>query len=319
MRKKRVEFMAERRIIQGFLETWYGLLRGVRQKSRCSHWRILFNWAIPVIFMVPLQAAGEGPEDSLESRIWSLVASYRFNDAMKEFRQLEKSDDERVSRRARYGSAITLLSVIPKTVGNIERAEELFRALSEGPGDAITVRSVYYLGRIKSLHQRNPDWEAAAQFYWRMIREWPKDPFTQLAIVKLATIRLYEPTSREEKVRRYDELKSLERLLNFPAARRDYHYTLGVASLSLGISKEQALRHLIACVDAGITTPRMRINTYCRIAVTAKQLGKFDLARDYFKRFLREAPRDLRKQMIQDHLEEMAVMSASASSETGSQ
>ena len=111
--------MAERRIIQGFLETWYGLLRGVRQKSRCSHWRILFNWAIPVIFMVPLQAAGEGPEDSLESRIWSLVASYRFNDAMKEFRQLEKSDDERVSRRARYGSAITLLSVIPKTVGNI--------------------------------------------------------------------------------------------------------------------------------------------------------------------------------------------------------
>jgi tetratricopeptide (TPR) repeat protein len=248
-----------------------------------------------------------------------LVSRYRFNDANREFRQLEKSDDERVSRHARYGHAITLLSVIPKTARNITRAENLFRALAEGPDDAVTIRSIYYLGRIKALHQRDPDWEAAAQFYWRMIREWPEDPFTQLAIVKLATIRLYEPTSREEKLRRYGELKALERLLNLPAARRDYHYVLGVASLSLEISKEEALRHLIACVDAGIKTPRMRINMYCRIGVTAKQLGKFDLAHDYFMRFLREAPRDLRTRMIRDHLEEMAVMSASTSRETGSQ
>ena len=272
-----------------------------------------------LIFLMPLQVAGESPEDSLESRAWTLASRYRFNEARREFRQLERSDDERVSRRARYGHALALLNVIPKTVGNIEKAEELFRALAEGPeSDSITVRSIYHLGRIKELHQRQPDWEAAAQFYWRMIREWPEDLFTQLAIVKLATIRIYEPTSREEKLRRYGELESLEWLLTLPAARRDYHYVMGVASLSLEISKEQALRHLLACVDAGIKSPRIRINTYCRIGVTAKQLGKFDLARKYFLRFLEEAPRDLRSRMIRDHLEELAAMSAATSREEGS-
>ena len=272
-----------------------------------------------LIFLMPLQVAGESPEDSLESRAWTLASRYRFNEARREFRQLERSDDERVSRRARYGHALALLNVIPKTVGNIEKAEELFRALAEGPeSDSITVRSIYHLGRIKELHQREPDWEAAAQFYWRMIREWPEDLFTQLAIVKLATIRIYEPTSREEKLRRYGELESLEWLLTLPAARRDYHYVMGVASLSLEISKEQALRHLLACVDAGIKSPRIRINTYCRIGVTAKQLGKFDLARKYFLRFLEEAPRDLRSRMIRDHLEELAAMSAATSREEGS-
>ena len=272
-----------------------------------------------LIFLMPLQVAGESPEDSLESRAWTLASRYRFNEARREFRQLERSDDERVSRRARYGHALALLNVIPKTVGNIEKAEELFRAFAEGPeSDSITVRSIYHLGRIKELHQREPDWEAAAQFYWRMIREWPEDLFTQLAIVKLATIRIYEPTSREEKLRRYGELESLEWLLTLPAARRDYHYVMGVASLSLEISKEQALRHLLACVDAGIKSPRIRINTYCRIGVTAKQLGKFDLARKYFLKFLEDAPRDLRSRMIRDHLEELTVMSASTSSEKGS-
>jgi len=57
-----------------------------------------------------------------------------------------------------------------------------------------------------------------------------------MGIVKLATIQLYEPTSPEEKLRRYTELSSLESLLNFAPAQRDFHYIMGVACLSLELS-----------------------------------------------------------------------------------
>jgi tetratricopeptide (TPR) repeat protein len=256
------------------------------------------------------------PEDLQGSELsaWTLASQYRFNEARSEFRRLEKSEDEEMRRRAKYGHAIALLNAIPKSVGKIEKAEQLLHELSDRAGnDPITIRSVYHLGRIKELHQRDPDRPAAAEYYWRMIREWPEDPFTQIAIVKLVTMQIYEPTSREEKLRRYAELELLHRFLTLPSARRDYNYILGVACLSLEISKEKALNHLLECVDAGIKSPRMRLNTYCRIGVTAKQLGQFELAREYFNRFLDKAPRDLRTRMVRDHLEELSALSVSNS------
>jgi len=260
--------------------------------------------------MSPLDAALEDPEE-LELNAWKLASQYRFNEARREFRRLEKSGNEAMQRRAKYGHALALLNVIPKTMGNVEKAEQFFNELADdGQNDPVTIRSVYHLGRIKELHQRDPNRVEAAEYYWRMIREWPDDPFTQIAIVKLATIQIYEPTSREEKLRRYAELEPLHKILTLPAARRDYNYILGVACLSLEISKEKALNHLLECVDAGIKSPRIRINTYCRIGVTAKQLGKFGLAREYLNRFLKEAPRDLRTRMVRDHLEELSALSA---------
>jgi len=237
---------------------------------------------------------------------WDLAAKYRFNESRRWFRNAAAKSEGRALRMARYGEALALLNAIPKTNGNIERAEAIFTDLARGPqDDAITPRAMYHHGRIQQIHLRVPDLGKASAIYREMISRWPEEMFTQMAIVKLATIQLYEPTSPEEKRRRYTELAALEDLLRFAPPRRDFHYVMGVACLSLELSKERALYHLIACEDAGITLPVIRINTYCRIGVTAKQLGRYELAAAYFRKFMEASPRDPRTQMIKDHIAEL--------------
>jgi len=250
-------------------------------------------------------SAGSG-EQQLDG--WDLAVKYRFNESRRWFQNaVAAAEGEGHSRRRmRYGEALALVNAIPKTGGNIDRADGIFEELSQGPEeDALTPRAMYHRGRIQQIHLREPDLGKASAIYKEMIIRWPGDVFTQTAIVKLATIQLYEPTSPEEKVRRYAELASLEKLLSFAPARRDFHYIMGVACLSLELSKENALYHLIECEEAGIATFPVRINTYCRIGVTAKQLGKYELAAAYFRKFMTAAPRDPRTQMIRDHIAEL--------------
>ena len=253
--------------------------------------------------------AGKG-ENGLDG--WDLAAKYRFNESRRWFRNAAANTDGegRSLRMARYGEALASLNAIPKTVGNIDRADAIFAELALGSeDDEITPRATYHRGRIQQIHLRVPDFGKASAIYREMIKRWPADVFTQMAVVKLATIQLYEPTSPEEKLRRYTELTSLESLLNFAPALRDFHYIMGVACLSLGLSKDRALYHLIKCEDAGITLPQIRINTYCRIGVTAKQLGQFELAAAYFRKFMAASPRDPRTQMIKDHIADLPPVS----------
>lgn len=241
---------------------------------------------------------------------WDLAAKYRFNESRRWFQNAAANADSETHslRKVRYGEALAFLNAIPKTSGNIERARAIFVELAQGlEADAITPRAMYHNGRIQQIHQRVPDLGKASAIYREMIERWPEEMFTQIAIVKLATIQLYEPTSQEEKLRRYTELASFEDLFTFAAPLRDFHYVMGVACLSLELSKEKALHHLIACEKAGITLPVIRINTYCRIGMTAKQLGQFELAATYFRKFMTESPRDQRTQMIKDQIEELPL------------
>ena len=271
-----------------------------------------FHRAVALAILVSLwgctdeQSLADNEEKRLDG--WDLAARYRFNESRRWFRNAAaNADGESHSlRKARYGEALALLNTIPKTSGNIERADAIFVELAQGPeDDAITPRAIYHHGRTQQIHRRVPDLGKASAIYREMIDRWPEEMFTQMAIVKLATIQLYEPTSPEEKLRRYAELASLEDLLTLAAPRRDFHYVMGVASLSLELSKERALYHLMACEEAGITLPVIRINTYCRIGVTAKQLGRFELAAAYFRKFMTASPRDLRTQMIKDQIEDL--------------
>ena len=248
--------------------------------------------------------------DGKEKYIWFAADGKEryFNEARRWFRDAAaNTDDASLSfRMARYGEALCLLNAIPKTSGNIKLADGIFAELAEGPEeDAVTRRALYHRGRIQQIHIRVPDWEKATALYREMIERWPGEVFTQFAIVKLATIQLYEPTSPAEKRRRYTELAALESQLGFAPARRDFHYVLGVACLSLELSKERALYHLMAYEEAGIAFPFIRINTYCRIGVTAKQLGRFELAAAYFRKFIAASPRDPRTQMIKDQIEDL--------------
>ena len=87
-----------------------------------------------------------------------------------------------------------LLNVQPKTVVKIERAREIFSSIAyEGKPDELSIRSVYYLGRINQTHQSVPHWAKASHFFEELISRWPEHPYAQIATAKYAEAQLYEP------------------------------------------------------------------------------------------------------------------------------
>lgn len=100
-------------------------------------------------------------EDSL-SASWELAAKYRFNEALRWFRDVATSKDDASlsSRMARYGEALSLLNAIPRTSGNIKLADGIFAELAEGPEEDID--------KIQTEAELSVDWEETERRYERL-------------------------------------------------------------------------------------------------------------------------------------------------------
>lgn len=272
----------------------------------CVH-SIIIGLLSPV-FLAPHLAGEDVAPDKLKSP-WIKATEYRYKEAYKEFRALQKVVSEIELRRARFGEALMLLSVQPKTVEKIETAREIFLSFAnEGDKDELSIRSFYYLGRINQTHQSEPDWDAASRFYEELIEQWPEHPYAQLALAKHAVTQLYQPTSQEEKGNCLRNLEKLGKNLTFRPAIRDFHYVVGVACLSLGLSKENALEHLLVVADSDLHQSRSLASIYVRVGETARQLGKYDLALKYYRIFLDRFPRELRTTIIRDRVAEVEAL-----------
>ena len=90
---------------------------------------------------------------------------------------------------------------------------------------------------------------------------------------------------------------------------RDFSYVVGVACLSLDLSKEVALQHLIVVADSELHQSRSLASIYVRIGETARQLGQYELAEKYYRTFLERFPRELRTTIIRDRIAEIEARS----------
>ncbi len=272
----------------------------------CVH--SILNGLIGLVFLAPNLAGKNIAPDRLKSP-WIKATEYRYEEAYREFRALQDVAGGNELRRARFGEALMLLNVQPKTVEKIETAREIFLSFAnEGDKDELSIRSFYFLGRINQTHQVEPNWNAASRFHEELIEQWPQHPYAQLALAKYAVTQLYQPTSREEKENRLRNLEKLGKNLTFRPAIRDFHYVVGVACLSLGLSKENALEHLLVVADSDLHQSRSLASIYVRIGETARQLGKHALAIKYYRIFLDRFPRELRTTIVQDRLAEVEAL-----------
>ncbi len=238
-------------------------------------------------------------------RHWEETASLLVAEANAGFIELAAREAED-SREVRFGEAITLLGVNPKTESNVERAAGILDSLArqETP-DRFTIPALYYRARIEQIHAFEPDLASATDLYEAVRQRDPAHPLAELALVKLAIIRLAAEPDDAIVKQRAAEFQNQVAGLRYLPARRDLSLLLSRIDETRLNDKSSALDNLLEAQRSGITRDVTRASTLVRTAELARAVGRLDLARDSYQRFLKEFPRETRVRLVKDRLKEL--------------
>lgn len=246
-----------------------------------------------------LAAEPAPPADPVETG-WHDASLYLFKESYRAFGEADTPE-------ARLGRAALLLLQQPKTDANLRDAvsalEQLAASAAPASADEPAIAARYLLGRIAHAHLATPDLPTAAAHYRRLVAEHPDHFLADQARVKLALVEIYQPgLARDELLARIDRIGLDADALSRPASRRDLHLVLATACANLRLDDDRCLRHYLAADQAGVTTPLLRANVTVAIGELARRLGRDDLSRRYFERYLAEFQRDYRRALVADKL-----------------
>ena len=260
----------------------------------------------PSVFAAPGGLPGSGPDPSTTA--WREATRYLFRESEAAFAAAPENTETRLGRAA------LLLLRQPRTQENLERAVEELRPLAAAPApDAVAPLARYLLARIEQVHRPSPDLVSAAAHYRLLIQEHPGHLLAEQAWTKLALIELHAPgLSSTERLALHAEFAARADSLTHQPARRDLHLALGAIARQHALGDESILRHYVAADQVGVVRPVQRAGVQVIIGETARRLGRTDLAREYFERFLAEFPRDYRRRTIQDRLAALSPASLPA-------
>lgn len=240
---------------------------------------------------------------------WAQASLGLFKDAHRAFSEAPAAD-----REARFGEAVALLNVQPKTDANLDHAAALFRALvADDPADDYAIGARYFLARIPHVHRATPDAALALAGYRELAALDSPHPLAQRAVVLVALLELFEPgISAEERVARFERLSARGAALVDSSARRDFHLVMAEAALRHKFDDRITLEHLLAADRAGIVRAVTQRDTWLRTAEIARRAGRPDVAIASYRRFLENFRSDPRRRAIQEHLAELLPSSASS-------
>ena len=231
---------------------------------------------------------------------WEKTTNSLFNDAFADFCSLSVAEGEPATRNVEilFGRALSLFNVQPKTSRNLKEAQDILEEIILTHADSpFSPAARYYLARIAELHQREPDLEKAKRIYRELMTSHPGSFFAQIAVIKFATLTLFEVTSPERKHLLYAELEPLAYNLTDPHLNSVYHFLLTDCAFRFGLPPEKALFHAQAA-EGGLAWSRTRVDIYFWAGQAAIDLGRYDLAEDYFSRYLKASPRSIRSHYV---------------------
>lgn len=259
--------------------------------------RIPLALATLLFLQGPLARSAEATADPAALReVWQTSALNLFKDAHHSFSDLS-------GREARFGEAVTLLQVQPKTSSNINHAATLLeQVLADNPGDELGIAARYYLGRLEQVHRMPVNPTAATAHFNTLIQEHPGHPLTEQAIVKLALIELYSPDDAAARLAAFERFTALADTLATADARRDLNLTLGAVALRFDLGQDRALKRYLAAEQAGIHLTTVRSSTLVTIGELARKTGRHDIAREHYLLFLKDFQRDERRLMVKEAL-----------------
>ena len=235
---------------------------------------------------------------------WDLVALGLVNEAHDAFEDHPPED-----RTARFGEAVTLINLQPKTRSNLDRAEKLLALVAAHDGDdELGVGARYYLARIAQFHRPSPDLPEALRIYHQLAASESRAALAQRALVQIALIELFEPgVPREEVAARFDRLALRGKTLTEPSARRDFNLVMGDAALRFELGDTVALDHLLTADETGLARPITQRDTWVRIAELARRAGRDETAITYYRRFADTFVRDSRNTMVSQRLKTLVA------------
>lgn len=226
-----------------------------------------------------------------------------FNEAHTEFTKAEKAPGAD-QRTLRFGEAVALLNVQPRTESNIDRVYAILEELrTVNAADEIGLESRFLQGRIEQVQRPKPDLAKADEIYSELIRDHGATLVGQRARVKLAVIRIYasgiDPTERRS---RYDQATKDSALLTDAGAKVQMHLMLGEVAKRLSYGNGAELDHLLAAYEAGVTKRRLLVEVLVRIGDLARLEGRKDVAIRFYTMFLEQFPRTDRRTTVENFL-----------------
>ncbi len=234
---------------------------------------------------------------------WDDAGAGLFNEAHDAFVSEAKTARPADQRGLRYGEAVSLLNIQPRTQSNIDKAYTLLEEVrTSSPDDELGLESRYLQGRIEQVQRSTPDLVKADAIFSELVHTHPTHPAGQRARVKLAIIRLYAKVDATERHRRYEEFTAGASELTDQGAKVQMHLLLAELARQLNYGNEQELAHMLAADQAGVTKRNLHVQVLVRIGDLARLTGRNDLARQYYTQFLEQFPRTDRRSTVEGYL-----------------
>lgn len=248
-----------------------------------------------------LSAGDDGPDARALRRGWQAESQLQFAEARAIF------DAAGDSRQARLGKALALLNIQPKTRGNVDAsAGVLEKLINENADDAAGMAAAYWLGRVDQLHRYEPDPARAAERFEQLFDRHRQSYLGQMALVKAALIRLYDPADRSGRGEMIARWAARGEALTHADAVRDFHLVLADAADRFAQPPQVALEHLLAVEAVGVRSRKTRSDLLVRIAEHARRAGQVEQAIAYYDRSLKAFPLDHRAHTVAERHDRLA-------------
>lgn len=255
--------------------------------------------ARPVLLLLiwPLLVVGATAPADLNPA-WTSLANSRPKDVLRSI------DGNETSRPARLARAAAWMSLQPATDDNMRAADAIFTELAQG-NDEVAAEAGYLRARLQQLHYSQPDYARAAELYRELFARQPQSHWAQLGLVKLAMLELYVlPGSTPAGTDRLAPAEAVLAQIREPLLQRDLHLQIGQAGVALKQPLRRLVPHLVAADLVGGISGTAREDLIVQIGVLSLRAGLPAQAKEYFERYLREYPTNVRAYTVKLKLEE---------------
>jgi len=240
--------------------------------------------------------AGEREEDP-----WQAAATFLVSDAYQGFSHSKAlGENDR-----KFGLAITLLNMQPRTQGNLERALKSFDEIAETvpKGEPLNALARFFAARVREFYLPAPDLPGASDAYLALIKESTGNPVIELAAARAVMIATFaEPSAGEQPIERVLALESLEPFLTTPEGRREFHAAMGYALLDLGGDVSKAVDHFLAADRVGYTHKAAAMRLWLVAGAAAAKADRIREALVFYGKMVDTYPNDPRTFTVRQHM-----------------
>jgi len=258
---------------------------------------------LPVVFSAMIAGAAQQVGAGNDTSPWDKAAGFLVQDAYKQFTEADSMNpDER-----RFGLAITLLNLQPRTQGNIHEADKLFGEVAANvpPGQPLNALARFFKARLREFYFAEPDAESAKKDYIALVKESTGNPVVELGASRAIIIDAFSDLPNDQILSRLGELEALGQYLKTPAGLREFHTTMAYAILDNNGSKARAVDHFRAADQFGVARKATASRLWLVAAETAAAAGRNADARYFYQKMIDAYPRDPRVYTVRQRLKSL--------------